>query len=87
MCALIKQARGEKSTAAPRGSDSDHLTEHDIAWAEHGSERRMKSVCCLHVKIKVASTLWRIAVKVELFSNDPRRKREMDLCLSRERYR
>jgi hypothetical protein len=27
LCALIKQARGEKSTAAPRGNDSDHLTE------------------------------------------------------------
>ena len=46
LCSLIKQARGEKSIAAPRGSDSDHLAEHDIVWAGHDDERRMESVWC-----------------------------------------
>jgi hypothetical protein len=57
----------EKSTAAPRGSDSDHPTEHDIALVGHGSERRMKSVCCLQCRLSWLQLLsLRIAIKVDV---------------------
>jgi hypothetical protein len=48
----------------------------------------MFAVCCVKpLKFKVQLLSLRIANKVELYSNDPRRSRAMDLCLSRERYR
>ena len=48
----------------------------------------MFAVCCVKpLKFKVQLLSLRIANKVELYSNDPRRSRAMGLCLSRERYR